>query len=123
LQKFNTDYFDKEFLKKYYTNLYQSFLFLTNNIEAYPFKSNHYLVDNLGIFILGLSLKNINKKWVKLSFNNLVKTLFDQFNEDGADFENSSNYHLLKLESLLIALTLYKLNKGYLKDVKIEEKY
>jgi hypothetical protein len=123
LQKFNTDYFDKEFLKKYYTNLNQSFLFLINNIENYPFKSNHYLVDNLGIFILGLSLKNINKKWVKLSFNNLVKTLFDQFNEDGADFENSSNYHLLKLESLLISLTLYKLNKGYLKDVKIEEKY
>jgi len=51
--------FDKEFVKEFYRNLNQSFNFLINNIETYPFKSNHYLVDNLAIFVLALELNNI----------------------------------------------------------------
>ncbi|MDD3808021.1 MAG: hypothetical protein PHG49_00210 [Candidatus Pacebacteria bacterium] len=53
----------------------------------------------------------------------MLKTLFNQFSEDGVDFENSSNYHLLKLESLLIVFKLYKLNESLLKEVKVEEKH
>lgn len=109
--------FDNNFLTKYFTNLYQSFLFLTNNIENYPFKSNHYIIDNLGIFVLSLTLKNVNKKWIKISFNNLLNSLFDQFNSEGADFENSSNYHLLKLEALMIAFALYKQNMVKLENI------
>jgi len=117
LHKNGLKYFNQEFLNKYYTNLYQSFLFLTNNIETYPFKSNHYLIDNLGIFILSLSLKNIDKKWIKISFSNILKVLFNQFDIDGVDFENSSNYHLLKLEALMIAFGLYKLNMNKLEKI------
>ena len=117
LHKNGLKYFNQEFLNKYYTNLYQSFLFLTNNIETYPFKSNHYLIDNLGIFILSLSLKNIDQKWIKISFSNILKVLFNQFDTDGVDFENSSNYHLLKLEALMIAFGLYKLNMNKLEKI------
>jgi hypothetical protein len=117
-QVFNKDkdVFDDEFLKEYYTNLNQSFNFLINNIETYPFKSNHYILDNLGIFMLGLELNNTG--WIKKSFNNLLGVLGKQFDTDGVDFENSSNYQILKTEALMMAFLLYKQNLNKLEKIK-----
>jgi len=50
--------------------------------------------------------------------------LFSQFDSEGVDFENSSNYHLLKLEALMIAFSLYKQNMNKLdKIIKIKNEH
>mgnify|MGYP003736175425 CR=1 FL=1 len=101
--------FDQDFIDKFSLNLNQSFIFLINNIEQFPFKSNHYIVDNLGIFVLSILFNN--QYFVKKSFNNLIKSLDTQFDCNGVDFENSSNYQLLKLEAIMIAIIIKKQNE------------
>lgn len=122
IYKTNPYFFDVDFKKRYYKNLYESFVFLTNNIEAYPYKTNHYVIDNLGIFLLALTLKNVNSKWIKKSSKNLVDSLEKQTNSEGVDFENSSNYQVLKLEAWSWFFVLYNQNLAKLESIfKIKE--
>ena len=124
ISKVNPGFFEDKFKKNYYKNLYESFVFLTNNIEAYPYKTNHYVIDNLGIFVLALTLKNINNKWIKKSSKNLIDSLEKQINSEGVDFENSSNYQLLKLEAWSLFFVLYSQNLTKLELVfKLKEEY
>ncbi len=114
---------NEEFLSFFYNHMNLCFNFLINNIETYPFKSNHYLVDNFGILVLSLFLKS-KEKWIQKSFNNLLKAEFSQFDSDGVDFENSSNYQILKTETLMMAFLLYKQNLNKLESVlKVEDRH
>ena len=119
ITKKDPDAFDEAFRKRFYLNLNQSFVFLINNIETYPFKSNHYTTDNLGIFVLSLIFDNTH--FIKKSFNNLVRSLKEQFDNNGVDFENSSNYQLLKIEAIMIAILLRKKNPNLADVLKFSE--
>jgi len=121
ITKKDPDAFDEAFKKRFYLNLNQSFVFLINNIETYPFKSNHYIVDNLGIFVLSLIFDNT--RFIKKSFNNLVKSLKEQFDNNGVDFENSSNYQLLKLEAIMMVLFLRKQNRSLTSILEVKDEH
>ncbi len=115
--------FNEEFLNIFFNHMNLSFNYLINNIETYPFKSNHYMIDNLGILVLSLFL-NSKDKWIQKSFNNLLKAEFSQFDSDGVDFENSSNYQVLKTEALMMAFLMYKQNLNKLENViQLEDRY
>lgn len=71
--------------------------FILNNLEVHS-NNNHIFFNIIGILIANKLISNVDDEleW-KLAFINECQA---QFNEDGTNFEASTNYHLVMLEAI-----------------------
>ncbi len=82
--------------------------FIKNNLEWSTQKENHYICDIVGLFFIGVFLKN--KKWIAFSKKELEKEIRRQVSSDGVHYEASINYHRLVTELFLLTQLLAKKN-------------
>jgi hypothetical protein len=75
--------------------------YIRNNLEfSYRVRSNHYLSNLIGLFVLGTSLPDLadSREWVELSSKHLLSEFETQVLSDGISYEASIGYHRLVLE-------------------------
>jgi len=94
--------FTEEFLFCFIKNIYIHGKHIIDNLEYETITSNHYLSNITGLlFISGLFEDfKIGEKWRRFSISELKKEIKKQVYQDGVDFEASTCYHRLVLESL-----------------------
>ncbi len=85
-------------------------------------RNNHYLTDLAGLYFLGHFFKDTEegREWLDFATDELELESEYQFYPDGVNFEESTSYHRLSSEMLLLCATLSKVNgagfsKGFLK--------
>ncbi len=72
-------------------------------------RGNHYLANLLGLIAIGsYATGESANKWLIFGAKELDKEIKYQFNEDGTNFEASTNYHVFALEMVLWALYLLR---------------
>lgn len=109
--------FDKKFKRVFFDNIVEHGHYIENNLENPPdFRGNHYLANIAGLTFIASYLpeNKVTKKWLNYSYTELQKEFSNQFNEDGTNFEGSTNYHCLSLEFVIYttAIFLNKKNNG-----------
>ncbi|MCX6387408.1 MAG: heparinase II/III family protein [Solirubrobacterales bacterium] len=75
------------------------------NLEGSPLlRGNHYLADQVGLFVLGWALEGDPDapRWAKSSRIAIEREIKSQILDDGLNFEASTSYHGLALELFLI---------------------
>lgn len=109
---------DNNFLAKFYTSLLEHGVFIFNNLEYAPIKSNHYLSDIIGLIYLGLVFSETNQgtKWLHFAVRAIQQEMKDQVYSDGVDYELSIAYHRYKTELFLWGSWLLKLNNICLEE-------
>jgi hypothetical protein len=92
----------EEFLFYFIKNIYIHGKHIIDNLEYETITSNHYLSNIAGLFFISGLLKDfkIGSKWRRFSISELKKEIEKQVYPDGVDFEASTCYHRLVLESL-----------------------
>jgi len=79
---------------------------IARNLEGSPeLRSNHYLADLIGLFVLGATLTGdarLNRD-ARQARRELERQIRAQVHEDGVGFEASLPYHALSLEMFLVA--------------------
>jgi hypothetical protein len=87
---------------------------ILSNLEGNPYGrfGNHYLTDGLGLFCLGLFFLEfkMGRRWLTEGLNILWRETQKQVYPDGADYEQSIDYHRQVLEFLLLAMVLCQRN-------------
>jgi len=79
---------------------------IARNLEGSPdLRSNHYLADLLGLFVLGATLTGDARltRHARHARRELERQIRVQVHEDGVGFEASLPYHALSLEMFLVA--------------------
>jgi len=109
---FFEDDLDENFKIEFYKNLYLHGLFIRDNLEWLPIRSNHYISDIVGLIYTGLFFNE--KKWVNFGINELKKEMQAQVLADGIDHETSISYHRLVTELFLSATVLLMKNGKFL---------
>lgn len=99
---------DREFRKRLLDVIYShgDYLWRNRRAEWGPVRSNHYLSDVLGLFILGAFLNK--EEWHHFGRSELEKEMKVQVWEDGVSWEVSTNYHRLNTEIFTIAAVVAK---------------
>lgn len=84
--------------------------FVAANVEASEVNGNHYLVDGVGLLVLGLFLRRTRRgrKWLEIGKRITLDEIMAQVTDDGVDFEQSVAYHRLVLETFLTAFLLLR---------------
>jgi hypothetical protein len=100
---------DENFKTEFYKNLYLHGLFIRNNLEWLPIRSNHYISDIVGLIYIGLFFNE--KKWIDFGINELEKEMKHQVLDDGVNHETSISYHRLVTE-LFLFTTILLVNNG-----------
>jgi len=112
---------EKDFLLEAICSLFQHGI----AIMAYPElgnndkRNNHYLTDLAGLYFLGHFFRDTEEgvEWLDFSTKELELELEYQFYPDGVNFEESTSYHRLSSEMLLLCAILARDNgKGFSKD-------
>jgi hypothetical protein len=106
---FFKDSLNENFKMEFYKNLYIHGLFIRNNLEWLPFRSNHYISDIVGLIYIGLFFNE--EKWIKFGINELEKEMRYQVLDDGVDYETSISYHRLVTE-LFLSTTILLIKNG-----------
>lgn len=113
----------KNILNKNFKNIFINSIldhgnFIINNLEwDNGNRANHYLANIGGLLFISAYFKNHKKgdKWLDFSMKQIKNELNYQFFNDGSNFENSTNYHVLSGEiivySTAIILALIRNNK------------
>lgn len=86
--------------------------FLAANLEVDEVNGNHYLVDGVGLVVLGLFFRDTPKgrRWLARGKRIVLDEMQSQVHEDGVDIEQSMAYHRLVLEAFLTAGLLLRLH-------------
>ncbi len=89
------------------TLLFQHGRFIAANLEVDDngFRNNHYLTNLVGLFGLGLMFRHLpeGEQWLDFAMAELIREAGEQWLDDGACFENATNYHRLSTEMMLWA--------------------
>lgn len=83
--------------------------FIRANLEfSYRAASNHYLSDLIGLFVIGTAIPEFDESegWVSYSTQRLLVELGRQVLEDGVDYEGTTGYHRLVLETFALFFTI-----------------
>ena len=101
------------FLNSFYTSLLEHGIFIFNNLEYAPVKSNHYLSDIVGLVYLGLVFQKTKQgqKWLNFAVRAIKQEIKDQVYQDGVDYELAITYHRYATELFLWSSWLLKLNE------------
>lgn len=83
---------------------------IERNLEWFPVRTNHYLVNVLSILYAGLIFPEFrdSKRWVDFAHAQIVGEISHHVYEDGVTHEGSLNYHRFVTEIFLTALLLGK---------------
>ncbi|MBI5325919.1 MAG: alginate lyase family protein [Ignavibacteriae bacterium] len=114
LKKANIE-FDNDFESYLISSIYEHGKHIIDNLEwSAGMRGNHYLANITGIILIASHLpitQEINS-WLEFGINELMNEILYQFNEDGSNFEASTNYHLFSAEmvfsSIFVLLNLPK---------------
>jgi hypothetical protein len=112
----NSIYYTKTIEKEFNIFLiyHAEYVYENYEITKYGLESNHGLTCSVGLIYASLlfpDFKN-SKKWAKLGYQALNRSLRNQFTVDGVNFESSVNYHRFVFEILTFLLAaLYKCEK------------
>jgi hypothetical protein len=89
-----------DFLNNFYTSIYEHGVFIYGHLEQGPPKTNHYLADIAGLFLIALYCPFLKESltWQQFCVRELEKEILHQVYEDGCSFEGSTAYHRLALE-------------------------
>jgi hypothetical protein len=90
-------------------SLHEHGLHLSRNLEYYEeCTTNHYLADIAGLLYIGAACPEspMADTWLRLALQELVSESERQFWSDGVDFEASTHYHRLVVESFLSCAAL-----------------
>jgi len=117
--------FEKDFESLFVDLCYKHGLYIRYNLEYSIVRGNHYTSDLVGLFLIGLLLRNKKwgKNWMYFSIIELEKEIKIQILNSGANFELSVPYHRLTTELFLYTYIFASLNNirfsnNYLKLLK-----
>ena len=102
---------DRGFVRTALKSLYLHGVCISANLEITGDgrkRNNHYLSNLIGLFFLGVLFKDddIGAQWLKFSKAELELELGLQFRDDGGSVEDSSSYHRLSCELMLLCAML-----------------
>ncbi len=103
--------FDNDFMDVFTTSVYTHYQFIANNLEHRAgMKANHYFANIAGLLFASAYLPESEETLSTLNFsiNEIISETFNQFYNDGSNFEQSTYYHLLVTEILFISLVVIK---------------
>lgn len=102
-----------EFKTLFYNSINTHGKFIIRNLEKFPFTSNHYLSDIVGLVYIGIYFPEFKeaKKWREFGIQALEDEIKKQVYPDGANFEASISYHRLTTELFAYPALLCKLNQ------------
>jgi hypothetical protein len=104
--------FEEEFINIFHDSIYDHFSFILNNFEhSVGMKANHYFANIIGLLFAVAHLPENEETTNILNFaiNELINETYNQFYEDGANFEQSTYYHVFVTEMLLHGMMQIKL--------------
>lgn len=120
---------DNNFREIFIQAMYQHGEFIMNNLErSCSYQSNNHYIGNIsGLAFISMYLdgNKIIKKWRRFAFDELVKIMDEQFNDDGSNFEGSTSYHRLSAEMMLYSTAIIYgfSNDNIEKSFKFSDKY
>lgn len=104
--------------------LLQHGLFIAANleIEQNDFRNNHYLTNIVGLYYLGHFFRDleVGRQWLDFAKKELESEIQVQFFPDGVCFENSTSYHRLSAEMLMLCAMLGRQNHDDFSDAFLE---
>ncbi len=103
---------DSTFRSRFLRALFLHGEFVAKNLELSDVNGNHYLVDALGLLVVGSFFQQTGKgaRWLAKGERIMIEEVVAQVTEDGVDFEQSIAYHRLALEAFLTSLLLLRLH-------------
>lgn len=96
--------FDEDFKRVFTRSIYEHGKHCYNNLEYQPeHRNNHYLSDIAGLLFVAAHLDTNEEtgRWLAFALQELISEMAYEFNEDGSNFEASTNYHRLSTEIML----------------------
>lgn len=117
----NSDLMSERIINKVNNMIYNHATYIWNNLEKGLNTNNHYLSNLIGLIWSGVYFKQSNDKklrrnsrrYINFGLKQLDHELGYQIYDDGFSYEDSTSYHCLNLEMLL--LTIDVLNKNQIK--------
>jgi len=103
-----------KFVPKFLNSLIIHGRFIKSNLEyTEGLTSNHYISNIVGLFYLGLFLREFREgeEWLGFSMRELEKEIEKQVYSDGVDFEASTCYHRFVLELFFYPALLARINR------------
>jgi len=99
---------DRRFRGLLLRSLYLHGEFIATHLETSDVNGNHYLCDGVGLVFLGTFFGRTagGRRWLALGHRIVVDEMALQVSADGVDFEKSTAYQRLVLESFLTAYLL-----------------
>jgi len=101
---------DKEFCEILADSIYEHDVHIIRNLEySDSLNSNHYLSNVAGLLFISAYLEKepSSQQWLSFSFHEIIAELFEQFKDDGSNFEGSTSYHRLSGELVVYSLALF----------------
>jgi hypothetical protein len=105
----NGIYFDANFKRIFARSIYEHGLHIINNLEwSSGLRGNHYLSNVVSLLFISafLPITEISSLWLAFSIQEIINELEHQFYEEGANFEDSTSYHLFASEMIFHAFAL-----------------
>ncbi len=89
-------------------SVYEHGRYISQNLEWYPNRANHYLSHVCGLAFIAsyLAENNETNGWLRFSIDQLSVETLRQFHPDGGNFEGSTAYHRLSSEMVLYTFAL-----------------
>ncbi|MBI3893182.1 MAG: alginate lyase family protein, partial [Candidatus Wallbacteria bacterium] len=106
-----SDPFDRPLLERALRNLRAHGRYVLRHLEWTPaLRSNHYLANLVGLFVLGHGLEGVPEacSWAETARRELERTIAEQVYSDGLFFEGSIPYHRLATELYALPLLIAK---------------
>ncbi len=99
-----------EIQERIMVSLFEHGMFIAANleIEQDEFRNNHYLTNIVGLYWLGHFFRDLatGRQWLLFAKDALEREIDVQFLADGVCFENSTSYHRLSAEMLMLCAIL-----------------
>jgi uncharacterized heparinase superfamily protein len=101
--------FDDEFLMEFNRSLIQHARHIRKNLEwSDGLRGNHYLSNLCGLIYITSYLEGdqVLEEYFEFALKEFKNEIKYQFNEDGGNFEASTNYHFLSMEMVLLTIRI-----------------
>ena len=101
--------FNEEFEYYFIKSIYEHGKHIIENLEwSSGMRGNHYLANLAGMLFIASHLPETDEtnSWLNFAINELCNEILYQFNEDGSNFEASTNYHYFSAEIVFSSISL-----------------
>ena len=103
-----------DFLRRFRRSIHEHAGFIFHHLERGQVTTNHYLSDIVGLLFIAVYCPFFreSRRWFSFCVRELAREMDTQVHPDGCDFESSTCYHRLALESFFFAAWLVAVNEG-----------